>query len=61
MWYTLGMRYLIIIIFGLLMAGCTFHIKAEKLDLEGKPIEPQLKMSNTRYELESIDILKKEI
>lgn len=54
------MKYNFIVIALVLLAGCTFHIKAEKLDVEGKPVEPSLRFSNCRYDLESIDFLKRE-
>lgn len=55
------MKYVFIVILAVLLAGCTFHIKAEKLDVEGKPVEPGVKFSTQVYELQSIDVLKKEI
>jgi len=57
--YTLGMKYIFIVIIGLFLASCTFHIKGKELDIQGKPAEPGVKWTQQTYELESIDILKK--
>jgi len=59
--YVVYMKYFFVVILIVLLTGCTFHIKAEKLDFEGKPVEPGVKFSTQVYELTSIDVLKKEI
>jgi len=55
------MRYLLLLVVVVLFSGCTIHLKATELEMDSKPVEPGVKWSSQVYELESIDILKKEI
>lgn len=59
--YSISMRYLLLLVVVVLFSGCTIHLKATELEMDSKPVEPGVKWSSQVYELESIDILKKEI
>ena len=55
----LRFNQILVVFLLLLLAGCTVHFKSKELELETKPVEPGLKMSNHTYELEKIALLER--
>lgn len=51
------LQYLVVLLF-VLVAGCSVHFKGKDIELDTKPIEPGLKMSNHTYDLEKITLFK---
>ncbi len=56
--YTLGMKYVFIVIIGVLLAGCSIQFKTKELELDAKPAQPTVEWSLAEIGIDPIDYLK---
>lgn len=53
------MKFVFVVILLVLLSSCTVHFKGKDVQFDSNPVDPQLKLSNNTYQLDSIDFFKK--